>query len=58
MMLAFTLRNVLGDTLCRTITQLRSPQSLRRLKIVNVANPCAGVASLFSYEVVSAMSRE
>ena len=47
-MLAFALQNVLGDTLCRTITQLRSSQSLRLLKVVNVANPCAGIASLFS----------
>ena len=50
-MVAFALRNVFGDTLCRTITQLRSPQSLRLLKIVNVANHCAGIASLFSYRV-------
>ena len=53
-MVAFALRSVLGDTLCRTITQLRSPQSLRLLKIVNVAIHCAGIACLFS----SAVSRE
>ena len=47
-MLAFALRNLLGDTLCRTITQLHSPQSAHLLTIVNVANHCAGIASLFS----------
>ena len=57
-MLAFALRNVFGDTLCRTITQLRSQQSLRLLKIVNVANHSAGIASVFSYGAVSAVSRE
>ena len=50
--------NQLGAlTLCRTIAQLRTEQSLHLFKSVNVANSFGRIASLFSCKDVSIVSR-
>ena len=50
--------NQLGAlTLCRTIAQLRTEQSLHLFKSVNVANSFGRIASLFSCKDVSTVSR-